>query len=102
MHTDKKYYFLKLNPPRSTFARDMTQEERNIMHQHVAYWTDLMNKGFVIVFGPVSDPKGVYGIGIVVVDNPEQVTEFIANDPANGLNKYEYYSMMAVTPDKSF
>jgi len=43
------YYFLKLNPCRPTFAQDMTEEERAIMLQHVAYWTDLMNKGHVVV-----------------------------------------------------
>ncbi len=30
----KKYYALKLIPPRPTFAQDMTPEERNIMQQH--------------------------------------------------------------------
>ncbi|SRR5258706_11563412 len=97
----KKYFMLRLNPPRPTFNQDMTEAERGIMKLHVAYWSDLTSKGMVIVFGPVLDPKGVYGIGIVAVDNPEQITEFIAGDPANGLNKYEYYSMMAVTPNES-
>ena len=86
--------------PRPTFAQDMTAEERAIMQQHVAYWTNLMNKGFVLAFGPVIDPKGVYGLGIVEVDNPEQLNEFITNDPANGLNRYEFYPMMAVTPPR--
>lgn len=97
----KKYFVLKLNPPRATFAGDMTADERSIMQQHVAYWTNLMNQGFVLAFGPVIDPTGVYGLGIIEVDNPEQVAGFIANDPANGLNKYEYYPMMAVTPKSS-
>ena len=50
------HYFLKLNPCRPTFAQDMTNEERAIMQQHVGYWSDLMNKGLVVVFGPVLDP----------------------------------------------
>jgi len=54
------HYFLKLNPCRPTFAQDMTAGERAIMLQHVAYWTDLMNKGLVAVLGPVMDPKEVY------------------------------------------
>jgi hypothetical protein len=34
----KKYFVLKLTPPRPTFAEDMTEEERTIMMQHAAYW----------------------------------------------------------------
>lgn len=94
----KKHFVLKLIAPRPTFVQDMTAEERSIMQQHIVYWNDLMNKGFVIAFGPVIDPNGVYGLGIIEVDDVEQVNEFITNDPANGLNKYEFYPMMAVTP----
>ena len=96
----KKYFLLKLIPPRPTFSQDMTAEERSVMQQHVTYWTDQMNKGFVLAFGPVLAPKGAYGLGIITVDNQDQVNEFIAHDPANGLNKYEFYPMMAVTPSK--
>jgi uncharacterized protein YciI len=96
----KKFFALYLNPPRPGFAQDMTPDERTVMMQHVAYWTNLMNKGYVIAFGPVLDPASVYGLGIVVVENEEQVKEFIANDPATGLNKYEYFPMMAVVPQK--
>ncbi|MBV8390573.1 MAG: hypothetical protein JO080_12285 [Mucilaginibacter sp.] len=94
------HYFLKLNPSRPTFAQDMTPEERAIMLQHVAYWTDLMNKGLVVVFGPVMDPKEVYGIGVVEVDSEEQLNELIKNDPATNINRYEHYLMRAVVPPK--
>ena len=96
----RKYFVLYLNPPRPTFAMDMSPEEKNIMIQHVAYWNDLMNKGYTIAFGPVLEPSGVYGLGIISAESEEQVKEFISNDPANGLNKYEYYPMMAVVPQK--
>ena len=91
---------LKLNPPRPTFAQDLTDEERSIMQQHSAYWRDLMSKGFVITFGPVIDPKCVYGLGIVAAESFEQVEEFIENDPADKLGNYEYYQMMAIVPEK--
>lgn len=94
------HYFLKLNPCRPTFSQDMTPDERAIMTQHVAYWTELMNKGHVAVFGPVFDPKGGYGIGVVEMENEEQVMEFIKNDPASTINSYEYYLMRAVIPAK--
>lgn len=97
---NKIHYTLYLNPPRPTFMQDMTEEERGIMQQHIAYWNDIMNKGMVLAFGPVLDPAGVYGLGIVEVENEQQVKDLIANDPANGLNQYEYYLMKAVTPNK--
>jgi uncharacterized protein YciI len=96
----KIHYVLYLNPPRPTFMQDMTDAERGIMQQHVAYWTGYMNKGMVLALGPVLDPKGGYGLGIVEVENEQQMQDMIASDPANGLNKYEYYLMKAVTPKK--
>lgn len=97
---DKMHYTLYLNPPRPSFMQDMTGEERAVMQKHIVYWNELMAQGKVLAFGPVLDPNGVYGLGIVEVDNEEQVKTMIANDPANGLNKYEYYLMKAVTPKK--
>jgi uncharacterized protein YciI len=93
----KKHFMLKLNPCRPTFAQDMTQEERDIMQQHVAYWKDLMQKEYVLVFGPVMDPEGVYGLGVIEADE-KQVKTFVANDPASKINIYEFFEMRAVTP----
>jgi hypothetical protein len=91
----KQHFFVKLNPPRPTFAMDMTTEEKAIMQQHVGYWTGLMQQGIAIVFGPVLNPAGVHGIGVVAVDDPGQLESIMANDPANGLNQYEYFPMAA-------
>lgn len=94
------HYYLKLNPRRPTFAQDMTADERATMMLHVAYWTDLMNQGLVVVFGPVMDPKAVYGMGVVAVKNEDQLKELIHNDPASTINDYEYHPMRAVVPAK--
>ena len=94
------HYFLKLNPCRPTFAQDMTDTERAIMQQHVAYWGNLMSKGKVVVYGPVMDPTGVYGIGVVDADDETELKEMIKNDPATEINNYEYYPMRAVIPAK--
>lgn len=96
MNTDKKHFFLKLNPPRPGFAMDMTDDEKNIMLSHVEYWGNLLNKGIAIAYVPVFDPKGGYGVGIISVDSDEQLGNLIKNDPANGLNSYEFYPMRAV------
>ncbi|HNP24207.1 MAG TPA: YciI family protein [Panacibacter sp.] len=96
---EKKYFVLHLLPCRPDFAQTMSDEERSIMMKHVAYWTVLMKKGGVVVFGPVFDPKATYGLGIVCVDNIAELEEFIANDPAATINRYEYFPMMAMVPD---
>lgn len=93
---DKQHFFLKLNPPRPTFMLDMTADEKAIMQKHVAYQTGLLNENIAIVFGPVQDPKGAHGVGVVSVDDEEHLKQIIVNDPANGLNQYEYYPMRAV------
>ncbi|MFT3935877.1 MAG: YciI family protein [Chitinophagaceae bacterium] len=97
---DKKYFVLHLLPMRPDFAQTMTSDERAIMMQHVAYWTGFLNKGVVLVFGPVIDPAEVYGLGIVAVDDEQEVKDLIANDPAATINRYEYFPMRAVLPAK--
>ena len=98
---DKKYFILYLNPLRPDFAQTMTDDERNIMQQHVAYWADYLNKGMVIAYGPVMDPKEIYGVGIVAVDDESQLKTLIENAPAGKINKYEYYPMRVVLPKKA-
>lgn len=95
---DKKYFVLHLLPNRPDFAQTMTEEERAIMNEHIAYWTVLMNQGKVLAFGPVLDPAEIYGLGIIAVENEEEVKTFIAGDPAGAINRYEYFPMMAVGP----
>jgi uncharacterized protein YciI len=100
MNSEKQHFLLKLLPPRPTFQQDMSDDERNIMIKHTEYLKDLMDKGIALVYGPVFDPKGAYGMGIVQADNEEQVKIITANDPASQLGKYEVFLMRAVTPNK--
>jgi uncharacterized protein len=97
---DKKYFVLHLLPARPGFAQTMTNEEREIMMKHIAYWTEIMSQGKVVAFGPVLDPKETYGLGIISADSEEEVKEFIANDPAAKINRYEYFPMKAIVPAK--
>jgi uncharacterized protein YciI len=95
---EKKYFVLYLLPLRPDFAQTMTEGERTIMKEHVGYWTGLMNKGKILAFGPVLDPKEVYGLGLVSVDSEQEVQDLIANDPAGKINRYEYFPMNAIVP----
>ena len=98
---DKQFYALHLLPSRPDFAITMTVEEKAIMGQHIAYWTEKLKQGKGYAFGPVIDPKGIYGLGVVPVDNEQELKDFIANDPTGKINKYEYFPMKAVVPNIS-
>lgn len=87
------YIFCRTNNPRPTFHMDMTEEERAIMGRHVAYWSEKARAGKAIVFGPVMDPKGVYGIGVYQVESEEEFRAFLKDDPANGLLQFEFHPM---------
>lgn len=94
---EKKHFVIKLIPPRPTFHLDMSEDERDIMKQHSVYWNDLLKKGIVIIFGPVLDPKGVYGLGVVKAEDESQARAIIAPDPAvkSGLAEIEVYPIIA-------
>ncbi len=94
------HFFVKLIPIRATFAQDMTPDERILMQRHAAYWSNHMHQGHVHVFGPVMDPAGVYGIGVVDAENEQQVRAFAEADPARTLNRLEIYPMRAVLPTR--
>jgi uncharacterized protein YciI len=96
----KVHFMLKSTPPRTTFPQDMNEEERNIMLQHIAYWTDKQNQGIALVFGPVLNPKAPHGLAIIEVENKDQVPKLIAEDPAviAGVMTTEFYPMMATLP----
>jgi hypothetical protein len=51
-------FVFRLEAPRPTFALDMTDEEREIMARHAAYWQPLIDSGQMVVFGPVLDGSG--------------------------------------------
>jgi uncharacterized protein YndB with AHSA1/START domain len=94
--SDAKYFMCRLLPPRPSFALDMTQEEAAMMKEHGAYWRGMLDRGVAIVFGPVMDPKGPYGLGILRVSSQAELDAACAADPAvksgRGL-KYEVTPM---------
>ena len=87
------YFFIKTQNPRPTFHLDMTLAERETMNRHVAYWTEKAAHGIAVVFGPVMDPHGVYGIGVYQANDETEMQELLNQDPANGLLKYEILPM---------
>jgi uncharacterized protein YciI len=75
-------FVLRLIAPRPTFATDMTDEERAIMASHAAYWQPRLDAGDMVVFGPVLDATGSFGLGVVEADDEAELRAFAAGDPA--------------------
>ncbi len=87
------YFFVKTHNPRPTFHLDMTPEEREIMNRHAEYWKEKADQGIAIVFGPVMDPSGVYGIGINRTKDEAEMRELISHDPARSILQYDVLPM---------
>ena len=87
------YFFVKTRNPRPTFHIDMTPEERAVMQKHVAYWSEKAAQGIAIVFGPVMDPQGVYGVGVYQARSEAEMNELLDKDPAKGLLEYQVLPM---------
>jgi uncharacterized protein YndB with AHSA1/START domain len=76
-----RYFCCRLIGPRSTFPGDATAEELGVMREHLVYWTKHLEAGRAIVFGPVMDPNGAWGLGVVRVLDEAGLRELIADDP---------------------
>jgi uncharacterized protein YndB with AHSA1/START domain len=76
------FFLVRLLPPRPTFMTDMSEDERAMMMQHARYWTELLAVGTAVVFGPVADPKGGWGLGVVRAEDEAAVKAIEAKDPA--------------------
>ena len=58
-------FVFRLKAPRPDFAPEMTDAEREIMGRHASYWQPLVDEGRTVVFGPVLDSTGSWGLGVV-------------------------------------
>lgn len=80
--SDQRYFLVRLIPPRPSFALDMSADERTMMRAHSNYWRGKLAEGAAIAFGPVLDPAGAWGVGLVRARDEAEVREFEAGDPA--------------------
>lgn len=89
------HFVYKLIPPRPTFDSDMNQAEAATMGEHAAYWSELLANGVAVVFGPVADPSGTWGLAVVEADTEAHVHTLGNSDPAitSGIATFEVYAM---------
>ena len=78
-------FLFRLIPPRADFAQTMTAEEQQAMARHQDYWHQLLNEGRVVVYGPVADPEGVWGMGVLRAESQQESVLLGQRDPAVAL-----------------
>jgi uncharacterized protein YciI len=75
------YFLLRLKAPRPSFPFDATEEETARMQEHFAFWQEKADAGTAIVVGPVFDPAGVWGMGLVEVGDESAARALYESDP---------------------
>ena len=74
-------FVFRLKAPRPTFALDMSDEEREIMARHAEHWRPWVEAGQMVIFGPVLDASGSWGLGVVEAEDEQELRAFAADDP---------------------
>jgi len=59
----------------------MTPQEAGIMKAHAEFCRTLLDDGRAVIFGPVADPAGFWGLGILQLPEGENPQEVMASDP---------------------
>ena len=67
------------------------------MDRHAAHWQPYIDSGQMVIFGPILDDSGSWGLGVVEADNEEELRAFAARDPAvtSGTTEMELGKMLA-------
>ena len=51
------------------------------MTRHAEHWRPWVESGQMVIFGPVLDGSGSWGLGVVEADDEEELRAFAADDP---------------------
>lgn len=90
-------FALRLIAPRPNFAQTLTDSEREIMGRHAAHWSPYLERGDMVVFGPILTEDDSYGLAVVETDDEEALRAFAAQDPVvtTGTAEFELGRMAA-------
>lgn len=84
-------FALRLKAHRPAFAQTITEDELAVMGQHAAHWQEWLDRGDLVVFGPVLTEDDSYGLAVVETDDEPGLREHAAADPAvtSGIAEFE-------------
>ncbi len=90
-------FVLRLIAPRPNFAETMTAAEREIMGRHALHWRPYLDRGDMVVFGPILTQDDSYGLAVVETDDEQALRDFAAQDPVTvtGTAVFEFGRMAA-------
>jgi uncharacterized protein len=74
-------FVLRLIAPRPNFAGTLTDAERETMSRHAEHWSPYVERGDMVVFGPVLTDDDSYGLAVVETDDEQALRAFAAQDP---------------------
>ncbi len=80
------WYLYRLRAHRADFAQTMTESEGTAMLAHVEYWRGPLAEGRVLIYSPVADPDGSWGLAVVQADSETELETLRASDPAHLAN----------------
>lgn len=76
------WYLYRLRAHRPDFAQTMTDAEMATMAAHVDFWRGPLSDGRVLIYSPVADPAGTWGMAVVRAESEKELEQLRANDPA--------------------
>jgi uncharacterized protein len=90
-------FVLRLIAPRPNFAQTLTDPERELMSRHAAHWQPYLERGDMVVFGPILTDDDSYGLAVVESEDEQVLREFAAQDPVvtSGTAAFELGRMAA-------
>ncbi len=74
-------FVLRLIAPRPNFAQTLTDTEREIINSHAAHWRPYLERGEMVVFGPVLTDEDSYRLAVVETKDEQALRDFAARDP---------------------
>ena len=74
-------FVLRLIAPRPNFALTLTDSERETMNRHAEHWRPYLERGDMVVFGPVLTDEDSYGLAVVETDDEDALRAFASQDP---------------------
>jgi uncharacterized protein YciI len=90
-------FVLRLIAPRPNFAQTLTESEREIMQRHAAHWSPYLERGDMVIFGPVLTDDDSFGLAVVETDDEPGLREFASQDPVvtTGTAAFEFGRLAA-------
>lgn len=92
-----KWYLLRLIATRPDFAFTMSDDEQATMARHSSYWHNYLADGTALIYSPVADPAGPWGLCIAQAEDNDAARTLTDNDPAviEGVGHYEILELFS-------